>query len=168
MKFTAQGEIEALCLLRTEPGAVVVRWHVRDTGFGIPAKTIRQLFQPFTQADGSTTRRFGGTGLGLAIVRGLVEQMGGQISVESIEGKGTVFWFTVRLEYAGEQAISLMSGCDPRQGDLHPDPAEDDPNNRQLALDMLTHFGYSADAVTSGDEAVMVIRSNRPEDTISF
>ncbi len=94
IKFTAQGEVE-LQLAQREPG--VIRVSVFDTGEGIAYERQREIFDPFTQADGSTTRRFGGTGLGLTICRQLVEKMGGRIWLESQPGQGSRFSFTVKL-----------------------------------------------------------------------
>ena len=96
VKFTAAGEVELdLEVIGSDASGTHVRIHVRDTGIGIPADRLGKLFQPFSQVDASTTRRFGGTGLGLSIVRRLVELMGGETGVESTEGVGSRFWFTV-------------------------------------------------------------------------
>lgn len=103
LKFTAQGSI-SICTdadRARNDGRVELRFEVRDTGIGIPKAALERMFEPFTQADRSTSRRFGGTGLGLSICRHLVERMGGRIGAESVEGGGTVVWFTVLLEKEG-------------------------------------------------------------------
>jgi len=95
VKFTERGEVlVSVGLLDRGEGAIRLLFQVRDTGIGLSAEQIARLFQPFTQADNSTTRRFGGTGLGLAISRRLVEMMGGEISVESEPGRGSRFRFS--------------------------------------------------------------------------
>ena len=98
LKFTSEGSIRigVVCLSAT-PTRVVLRVEVSDTGIGLQPAQCEQLFQPFQQADTSTTRRFGGTGLGLSISKRLVELMGGEIGVDSVPGQGSTFWFTVRL-----------------------------------------------------------------------
>ena len=101
IKFTAQGEIQlTLTARRTTDGAIELEGRVRDTGIGIPADRADKLFQPFTQVDASTTRKYGGTGLGLAICKRLTQLMGGDIRVESDEGQGSVFIFTILTELA--------------------------------------------------------------------
>ncbi len=99
IKFTQQGEVFLkLSLVREQGGETVIRFDVKDTGIGISPDVIKKLFQPFTQADSSTTRKFGGTGLGLVISRELIHIMGGEVHAESTPGLGTTFWFTVRFE----------------------------------------------------------------------
>ena len=101
IKFTPSGEVVLeVCCVGRQDGRALVHFEVRDTGIGIPQESLDRLFQPFTQADSSTTRRFGGTGLGLSIVRKLVEMMGGQVGAHSQPHKGSTFWFTLPLEPA--------------------------------------------------------------------
>ncbi len=98
LKFTSKGEISTtFSLLKKEKERVTLKVKIRDTGIGIPKDRQNKLFEPFTQADASTTRKYGGTGLGLAISKRLVEMMSGDIGVDSEEGKGSTFWFTLDL-----------------------------------------------------------------------
>jgi signal transduction histidine kinase len=103
VKFTESGGEVALTAqpVSAEARRIVLRFEVRDTGIGIPADKVAKLFAPFTQVDDSSTRRFGGTGLGLSISRRLVELMGGQIGLDSVEGKGSMFWFTIPFDVPG-------------------------------------------------------------------
>jgi PAS domain S-box-containing protein len=98
IKFTERGDIVVRLIAdAAAPGGMMLRAEVRDTGIGLSPEARARLFQPFVQADGSTTRRFGGTGLGLSICRRLVEHMGGAIGVDSTPGHGSTFWFTIAV-----------------------------------------------------------------------
>ncbi|MFM8442666.1 MAG: ATP-binding protein, partial [Methylococcus sp.] len=99
IKFTPAGGAVTVrtMILNTGPVTAELRFEVIDTGIGIEADAIQRLFEPFTQADDSVTRRYGGTGLGLSICKHLVENMGGRIGVESELGKGSRFWFELEL-----------------------------------------------------------------------
>ncbi len=101
IKFTERGGID-LTVAAASEGGTALRFEVRDSGIGISAEAQERIFHAFTQADGSTTRRYGGTGLGLAIVKRLVEMMGGTIGVESEPGRGSTFWFELPFEHARE------------------------------------------------------------------
>jgi len=108
IKFTARGEVVVEVFFRQDTAdQTLLTFEVRDTGVGIPEDVVKRLFQPFTQADASTTRHFGGTGLGLSIVRRLVELMGGHLEVFSSEGKGSTFSFSVPCEKVSDTTVSL-------------------------------------------------------------
>jgi two-component system sensor histidine kinase/response regulator len=114
VKFTMKGEVViSVRVLEATPSGTRVHGEVRDTGPGIPANRLSALFQPFTQGDASTSRRFGGTGLGLSIVKRLVELMGGETGVESEEGVGSRFWFTAQLGVASPPAGVSLSRLAP-------------------------------------------------------
>jgi len=148
-------------------GKINVRFAVADMGIGIRADQAAMLFTPFTQADVSTTRKYGGTGLGLASCRQLVEMMGGDIGVDSDEGRGSVFWFTAvfdvartsqetkserRERHTGEPRGVARAGRTPRIL-----VAEDNSTNRLVVLAQLQKLGYEASAVNNGAEAVHAV-----------
>ncbi len=116
IKFTASGSV-VLRVLREQASDDTrprISFSVQDTGIGLSPEAKDKLFQPFTQADGSTARHFGGTGLGLSICKRLVEMMGGQIGIESVEGRGTTFWFTLPLAVADGEPVPAQTAPPPR------------------------------------------------------
>ena len=162
LKFTQQGEISVRAGLVAETDAdVVVRFSVKDTGIGIAPEKQARMFEKFTQADASTTRRFGGTGLGLAISKRLVELMGGEIGVVSEEGRGSDFWFTVRLakQPESEQAalpVAEISGA-------HILVVDDNETNREVLSAQLRAWGARPEAATDGPSALLELTRARDE-----
>jgi PAS domain S-box-containing protein len=169
VKFTEKGFVEAS--LRLE-GPASLHFEVHDTGIGIPAVRMHSLFEPFTQVDASTTRKYGGTGLGLVICRRLVEMMQGTIHAESEEGRGSTFrviwpFETVSQEKtlgnAPSSANEISAGSLPRDCELPSRVliAEDNPINQKLADILLRRIGIEADVVADGAEAVRAAQSGR-------
>ncbi|MCP4700387.1 MAG: response regulator, partial [Gammaproteobacteria bacterium] len=162
IKFTEQGHalIEVSC--RGHRGKqALIHIAVQDTGIGISPQVQEKLFQSFTQADASTTRRYGGTGLGLAISKQLVELMGGEISVKSTLGKGSCFQFTIPLP-PGEMPEPLP------QADLHNVRVlivDDNRINRRILLEHLHHFGMRAEAAENAEQALARLRAAADSDT---
>ena len=169
IKFTPQGQVSCrVALVEQQEQRYTLGFEVCDTGIGIPPRVQEQLFKPFTQADNSTTRRFGGTGLGLAICRRLVELMGGAITVASQEGAGSCFRFTAQLARGNPAQLPLpteeavLPGSEPVVGGrFRILVAEDNPVNQQVALHLLNKLGCSADAVGNGLEALEALRRIR-------
>ena len=117
VKFTEEGEVTLVVrLLEDKEGAAVVRFEVSDTGIGMTPEQRSRLFRSFSQADASTTRKYGGTGLGLAISKQLVELMGGEIGAESEPGVGSAFFFVLPLE---KQPEGTRRGASAPRADLH-------------------------------------------------
>ncbi|HEX3085014.1 MAG TPA: CHASE3 domain-containing protein, partial [Pyrinomonadaceae bacterium] len=144
VKFTEHGEV-ALSVKCTERGVTdaVLRFEVRDTGIGIDQQAQAKLFTAFTQADGSTARRFGGTGLGLAISKQLVEAMGGEIGVDSRTGEGSTFWFTLPVLLPEELEISESPAANDLQG-LRVLVVDDQATNREVIRKQLASWGVFA------------------------
>jgi signal transduction histidine kinase/CheY-like chemotaxis protein len=157
VKFTEQGEVAimARCIERTGDQALV-RFAVRDTGIGLSADQIQRLFHSFEQADVSTTRRYGGTGLGLAISKKLAELMGGEVGVESEPGKGSTFWFTVRLGIGKPVRKAYQPQPDMRGRRVL--VVDDSANARAIMCDMLREMSFEVEAVASGQEALAAVR----------
>ncbi len=165
VKFTPSGSV-TLRVARLEETVDTVKLHIEvvDTGIGIPPEKIQILFQPFTQADASTTRRFGGTGLGLVISRKLVERMGGTVGVDSEIGKGSRFWFTVVLKKASAPGSEIAPTAAAAKPGEKPKPirillAEDNPINQKVALRMLSKLGYTADLAADGVEVIEALEN---------
>jgi CheY-like chemotaxis protein/HPt (histidine-containing phosphotransfer) domain-containing protein len=180
IKFTAQGSVT----LNVTRALDLLRFEIRDTGIGISPEVQARLFNPFVQADGSTTREFGGTGLGLSICKNLVELMGGTIGVDSEAGKGSTFWFTLPLEEADAQPelpqphTSEQNSTIPSMEELPaserlrvPDAGaalesgtlillvEDNAINQKVATLQLHKLGFATHAVENGQVAVEALET---------
>jgi len=164
IKFTQRGEVEISLHVLWQDGEATLNFAVRDTGIGIPPFGQERLFQPFAQADVSMARRFGGTGLGLSICKRLVEMMGGRIWVESEVGKGSTFYFTVRLPLAKDLPpdfdVPLAVPTVPC-AQLRILLAEDNPANQKIAAYVLQARGHIVEIVGDGQEAIRLSEQNR-------
>jgi len=165
VKFTAEGSVTVRASVRRAPGeGELVRFEVADTGIGIDPAIVGQMFQPFTQADASTTRHYGGTGLGLAIVRELVELMGGSVGCESEPGAGSTFFFELPLGAADTDVgtTGLREGAAAAAAVAWARPplvlvVEDSPVNQVVAVRTLERCGCDAEAVGDGEQALAAL-----------
>jgi CheY-like chemotaxis protein/HPt (histidine-containing phosphotransfer) domain-containing protein len=156
VKFTAKGEIAVRASLVSETDdEVMIRFSVKDTGIGIPADKQELLFQKFTQADASTTRRYGGTGLGLAISKQLTEIMGGEIGVVSEEGQGSEFWFTTRFAKQAEHERNIAPP--PEIRGVHVLVVDDNVTNREVLTAQLLAWGVRLEEAPDGPLALQAI-----------
>ncbi|GIW96868.1 MAG: hypothetical protein KatS3mg111_0201 [Pirellulaceae bacterium] len=156
IKFTEKGEVvvEVASLWRTDD-EIALHFSVRDTGIGISTEKLRQIFEPFTQADSASNRQYGGTGLGLAITKQLVEMMNGRIWVESTLGKGSTFHFTLQLKLPQEpppqpfnaEDVSVLEG-------KHALIIDDNATNRRILDEMLRHWGMHTTLADSAQSAL--------------
>jgi len=179
IKFTHKGGIGirvrgSRCEVRGErepltSDPVPLTFEISDTGIGIPQDRIDRLFKAFSQADSSTTRKYGGTGLGLAISKKLVEMMGGEIGVESKEGVGSTFRFTAVFEKRSEvrgKGFEVKESLTPDPEPLTPNPpprillVEDNELNQMVALALLGKYGLSADIADNGKRAVEILETS--------
>ncbi|MEZ0217643.1 MAG: response regulator, partial [Rariglobus sp.] len=163
IKFTQGGEV-VVRVNRQTPGddPVVLQFSVHDTGVGIPLEAQANLFQAFTQADASTTRKYGGTGLGLAISKKLVLMMHGQIGLESEPGKGSTFWFTAQFERpSGTQAP--LAGERDGWSDLRVLVVDDNATSRQILRHQIFAWKLQKGSAASGNEALRVLRAAAAE-----
>jgi PAS domain S-box-containing protein len=160
VKFTDEGRVHVRVSATVADDAVTLRVAVRDTGIGMDDEQLGRIFQPFRQADASTTRNFGGTGLGLAIAHRLASALGGRIGVASTPGQGSTFWFTgnFRLVAAPAEAAERVPSMDvePRPGG-HVLVVEDNEVNQLVAIGMLKVLGYTSEL--AGDGAAAAARA---------
>ena len=190
VKFTARGSVTVrVDVLDRSDDSMLVRFAVRDTGIGIPADKLGDLFTAFEQADSSTTRRFGGTGLGLSITRELARMMGGEAGAESLPGVGSTFWFSARLgmQCSGIESIETTSAfgalsrpmglseldgesstpgqalarLQERHRGAHLLLAEDNLINQEVASELLTSAGFVVDIANDGAEALARVAAHR-------
>ncbi|MEI6034676.1 MAG: PAS domain S-box protein [Verrucomicrobiae bacterium] len=169
IKFTLAGEVAVRVeLVEKTKSDALLRFSVRDTGIGIPADKQARIFEKFVQADSSTARTFGGSGLGLAISKQLVELMGGEIGVISDEGKGSEFWFALRLAMQAAQPLEEGVGL---LAPFRAAPqmfggrkarillAEDNATSQRVAIGMLEKLGLSADLVEDGESVINAVKA---------
>ena len=178
LKFTEKGEVSVkITQNRQENGQIQYQFEVRDTGIGMTQEEQARLFSAFTQADASTTRKYGGTGLGLAISKNLVNMMHGKIWVESVPGEGTAFLFTALFDEAAEKEktdtiplhTSAHSGASHDTYATHPDKkphglillVEDNEINQIIAQELLREAGYVVEIANNGQEAVSMVKQKQ-------
>lgn len=160
IKFTPTGCVTLKVVREEEDQSnIQLRFSVEDTGIGIPYAAQERIFDAFSQADATTSRRFGGTGLGLSISKRLVEMMGGVLGVESEEGKGSVFWFILRFRKAKQREVLVDSVIEESSvpSFIHPYRilvAEDNSVNQRIVIQTLAKLGYRAHAVGDGKEVL--------------
>ena len=166
IKFTREGEVELALLCREiNDTDLTLEVRVRDTGIGMDREAREQIFSKFTQADQSTTRRFGGTGLGLTICKALVEMMGGRIWVEeSAPGKGTTFCCTIHLAVAEQagQRRALLEEAGPLLRGVRTLVVEDNGVAREILVEMLRFFRMKVSGVENGPSALAALRDSQP------
>jgi PAS domain S-box-containing protein len=157
IKFTEQGEVVVRATLAEQTDeAALVRFAVTDTGIGMTPEEQTQLFQPFSQADSSTTRKYGGTGLGLAISKRLVELMSGEIGVESALGQGSTFWFTARLSRPTTSSLAAPAAADLRGKRVL--VVDDNATTCQIVHDQIMSWGMLNGMAADAQSALTTLR----------
>ncbi len=160
IKFTASGEVVvAVRMISLQGKECRLEFSVRDTGIGIPLEQREHIFSGFSQAEASTTRRFGGTGLGLSICQRLVALMGGRIDVESVPGQGSTFRFELALPLA--EAADPVDECGPQRVLI----VDDNPTARTVLANMIESLGWSADLASGGEAAIAMLRNRMAQGT---
>jgi len=162
IKFTETGSVTLRTAKQQESAdSVLIRFDVQDTGIGIAPEVLPGLFSAFSQADSSTTRKYGGSGLGLAITRRLAELMGGEVGVDSTPGVGSTFWFTARLRKSNHQSPPLQPICSEAEQGLSQRHAgrrilivDDEPINLEVAKFILEDIGLVVETAEDGLQAI--------------
>jgi CheY-like chemotaxis protein len=167
IKFTSEGSVELLATEKVlDNGKFELRFEVRDSGIGLTEEETSKLFKPFSQADRSTSRKFGGTGLGLSISKQLAEMLGGEIGVRSKSGEGSTFWFTAIAEPGAQQAASTTNDDGERDRttvtgketkNMRILVAEDNPINQKVVRRLLKPLDCQLDKVENSLEAVAAV-----------
>lgn len=165
IKFTDQGSVEfRIHLQENNERNALLLFEIEDTGIGMSERTLGRLFQAFSQADASTTRRFGGTGLGLSISKRLTELMGGEIGVKSFEKIGSTFWVRIRLQKGAMRSVAVPDGSLPTRmtavrKEMHILIAEDNLINQKVASGFVEKMGHRTSIVNNGREAVAFLQT---------
>jgi len=162
VKFTDKGHIiVSVDMLKRHKKQIVLKFCVTDTGIGMTPEQQKKLFKEFSQADSSTTRKYGGTGLGLAISKRIIEMMGGEIFLESTAGKGSTFSFTVPLEIGHNETPTLPELDDTMTG-IRVLVIDDNHASRQIFIQMLNNFSITARDAASGKDGLSIITAAQP------
>ena len=160
IKFTDHGEVAVTAsMLNQNKDSHIIGFSVRDTGIGIPSHSVTKIFEAFSQADGSTTRRYGGTGLGLTIVKQLAELMGGIIRVESAPGVGSTFYFTACFSIDANQVQTISPLDHKALQNLRVLVVDDNDTNRTILDQIIQAWGMKVTTASSGKEALAILRN---------
>lgn len=164
IKFTEQGEISVTVIqLARYNGDEKLRVEILDTGIGIPAEIQEKLFTPFTQADSSTTRKYGGTGLGLAIVKRLISSMNGIVGVKSEEGKGTLIWFEITLPVKDTAPVRPIPTTRDKEEKLSILVVDDNATNREILTEELHNWKIQSDTAEDAYSALEILQQPSSE-----
>ena len=166
IKFTETGEIEVTVeMIESDGETAFLKFAVRDTGIGLTPEQRGTLFQAFTQADTSTTRKYGGTGLGLSISMRLAEMMGGEIGVDSVQGEGSTFYFTARLQIQKDRKKAVIP---PDVKGISVLIVDDNGTSREVLSEYVRDFGFRVTSADTGEAAIQKIKTLQAKDEDGF